>query len=292
MTGFARAEGRSGAQGWTWEVKSVNGRGLELRFRLPPGFDAVELPARTLIGERLKRGNINVNLQMQSQGSATTYRVNKDLLKEMVDVIRDAESWIEAAPARMDGLLALRGVIEAVDPEPDEAAIAAREVALLESLVLAVDRLATARAVEGGKLTAIIGQQVDEMERLVAAAKACEATRPAAWRARLQEQLAALLDSGRSLSEERLTQELALIATKGDVREELDRLTAHIAAARELIAGGDAGGAGRRLDFLAQEFNREANTLCSKSGDVTLTRIGLDLKLTIDRFREQVQNIE
>jgi uncharacterized protein (TIGR00255 family) len=292
MTGFARAEGHAGGQSWTWEVKSVNGRGLDLRFRLPSGFDAIELPARRLAGERLKRGNVNINLQLGPSAAGAAYRVNRELLRELAAIAGEAAGWIDAAPPRLDGLLGLRGVIETVEQPEDEATVAAREAALLGSLVLALDRLVAARSAEGLQIASVLRELVDQIEQLVTTARASAAARPEALRARLAGQLAMLLDAAPPLPPERLAQELALQVTRVDVREELDRLAAHVAGVRELIEGGDAAGVGRRLDFLAQELNREANTLCSKSADVALTRIGLDLKLAIDRFREQVQNVE
>lgn len=292
MTGFARAEGRFGPQSWTWEVKSVNGRGLDLRFRLPAGFDSIEIPARQLTGDRLKRGSVTVNLQLGPAPAATTYRINLPLLRELAGIAREAEGWIETAPPRLDGLLAIRGVIESVEPQEDVAQQAAREAALLESLVQALDRLVQTRAAEGAKIAHVLNGLLDEIAGLTARAKGTDAARPEALKARLKEQMALLLEARAPAAEDRLTQELALLVTRIDVREELDRLAAHVQTARELVAKGDAAGAGRRLDFLAQELNREANTLCSKSGDVALTRIGLDLKLAIDRFREQIQNVE
>jgi uncharacterized protein (TIGR00255 family) len=292
MTGFARADGNAGAFAWTWEVKSVNGRALEVRCRLPPGMDAIELPARKLAAEKIRRGNLNIVLQASRAGGVSGYRLNAALLRQLGDIIREAEGVLDAAAPRLDGLLGLRGVIEPVEIEESDADREAREQAMLATLAEALRRLAADRAAEGARLAAVLSEQIEEMARLTAAATNSAAARPEALQARLREQVAMLLGASPALPEERLAQECAILIAKADVREELDRLRAHVAAARELIAKGDAGGAGRKLDFLAQEFNREANTLCSKAGDVELTRIGLDLKLVIDRFREQVQNIE
>ncbi|HYM33134.1 MAG TPA: YicC/YloC family endoribonuclease [Candidatus Cybelea sp.] len=292
MTGFSRVDGHSGGVTWTWEVKSVNGRNLEVRCRLPVGMDALELPARKLAAERLRRGNVNVALQVARSGGVTGYRLNAALLSELADLVRQAETLVDAAAPRLDGLLALRGIIEPVEPTESDAEREARESEMLATLGQALDRLAASRAAEGARLAAILSALVDEMAKLTQAAAQSAAARPDALKARLKEQIALLLEASPALPADRLAQECAILVAKGDVREELDRLAAHLAAARELIAKGDPGGAGRRLDFLAQEFNREANTLCSKAGDVELTHIGLDLKLVIDRFREQVQNIE
>lgn len=292
MTGFARSDGHIATYTWTWEVKSVNGRALDLRCRLPPGMEALELPARQMAATRLRRGNVNISLQVNRAGTPQTYRVNHDLLRQLADIVREAENLIDGAAPRLDGLLALRGVIEVVEAEESAADREAREATMLQHLELALDRLAAARLEEGGRLTAVLDEQLATMAALTEQAAAAAALRPETLRARLRDQVAALLDAGIGLPEERLAQEAAMLITKADVREELDRLRAHVAAGRELLQNGDPGGAGRKLDFLSQEFNREANTLCSKSGDVELTRIGLDLKLVIDRFREQVQNIE
>lgn len=292
MTGFARATGQHEGLAWTWEVKSVNGRALDLRFRLPPGFDGLEAVARQTIGARLKRGSVTCALQIAETQSRVSYRLNEALLEQVNGIIGRVAEKIETAAPRLDGILGLRGVIEVVEPELDEATREAREQALTEGLKAAVERLAENRAAEGRHLAAILTGLLDEMAALADEARRVAAARPDAWRARLEEQVAAVLDKAPAVSEERLTQELALIIARGDVREELDRLAAHLSAARAAITKDDPGGVGRRLDFLAQELNREANTLCSKSGDAELTRIGLDLKLAIDRFREQAANVE
>lgn len=292
MTGFARAEGRTERHVWTWEVKTVNGRTLDLRFRLPPGYDSLEAPARQLVGERLKRGSVAISLQLQTQAAPVSYRVNRDLLGELAGLVREAETMVEAAPARLDGLLGLKGILEVVEAQEDEAARASREAAMLETFVIALDRLSQMRAQEGGRLATVLTGLLDQVGRLTVEARACAAAQPEALRAKLRDKIVGVLEHVPAFPQDRLAQELAILIAKGDVREELDRLDAHLAAARPLIEQGDSAGAGRRLDFLSQEFNREANTLCSKSDDVALTRIGLDLKLAIDRFREQIQNIE
>ena len=292
MTGFARATGQLDGLAWTWEVKSVNGRALDLRFRLPPGFDALEAAARQTIGAKLKRGSVTCSLQIAETGSRVSYRLNEALLDQVNGIIGRVAEKIETAAPRLDGILGLRGVIEVVEPEVDEAAREAREAALSQGLKAAVERLAENRAAEGRHLEGILTGLLDEMASLSADARRVAAARPDAWRARLEEQVATVLEKAPQVSEERLAQELALIIARGDIREELDRLAAHLAAARTAIAKEEPGGTGRRLDFLAQELNREANTLCSKSGDAELTRIGLDLKLAIDRFREQAANVE
>lgn len=295
MTGFARAAGQDDRWSWVWELRSVNGRGLEVRLRLPPGLDTLDQPARAAVAARLKRGNVSANLTAARLAGASTIQINRDTLTRYLSLIAELQTDLPegVAPARLDGVMALKGVIEQAEPQEAEAAREARDAAILSSLDRALADLVRSRAEEGARLGAVLGQILDEVEALVAAARANAATQPDAIRLRLLEKLIMLLDGQPALPPERLAQEAALLATKADVREELDRLTAHLGQARDLLVRGDARqGVGRRFDFLSQEFNREANTLCSKSADVELTRIGLDLKTAIDRLREQVQNIE
>ncbi len=291
MTGFARSDGRAGGKAWTWELKSVNGRGLELRFRLPPGFDGVESELRSLAQARLVRGNVTLNLQFTEAVEANTaYRLNESLLDQLLALAGRLEARGIGAP-RLDGLLAVRGVIEPVGSSDDEDARAEVEAGVKASFTQALDRLIESRMAEGAKLAAVLGTQLDEIAALTARAGSVEAVRPHALRGRLRQQLNDLLSLTPPVSEDRLAQELALQITRLDVREEIDRLKAHVETARGLLRG-DARGVGRKLDFLSQEFNREANTLCSKAFDAGLTAIGLDLKLVIDRLREQAQNVE
>jgi uncharacterized protein (TIGR00255 family) len=290
MTGFAEVHGAHEAARWRWEVKSVNGRGLELRLRMPPGFDGIEIAARTLASERFRRGNIQATLTMETREDARAFSVDPVALNAAVRVARQIEEETGLAPARVDGLLSLKGVIvqdEMANLEPAERA--ARDAAMLESIAMAFDALRRARRTEGAKLATVLKGQIDEIETLTKEAASLAATQPKALRDRLSAQLKDLLE-GNQFPEERLAQEVALLATRADVREELDRLDAHVHEARALLSSGEA--VGRKLDFLAQEFNREANTLCSKSSDVALTRVGLALKHVIDQFREQSQNVE
>jgi uncharacterized protein (TIGR00255 family) len=290
MTGFAEGHGGRESARWRWEARSVNGRGLELRLRLPPGFEAIEPAARTLASSRFKRGNIQASLNYDPGMASHGLRVDAAALASAVKIAQQVAGETGLAPARVDGLLALKGVIVPDEGQlPDAEVQAARDTALLKTLAECFDHLAKARSIEGAKLAVVLGGQVGEIARLTDAAAKAAATQPAAIQSRLKAQLADLLAPG-AVSAERLEQEIALLATKADIREELDRLGSHVSEARRLIAAGDA--VGRRLDFLAQEFNREANTLCSKSADSELTRIGLDLKTAIDQFREQLQNVE
>ena len=288
MTGFARAQGEAPGTSWIWEVKSVNGRALDLRLRLAPGFDAVEPELRAALTQRFRRGNISANLSL-SRTTAPALRVNREALSQLVALINELTGEVEAAPPRLDGLLALRGVVETVENE-DEAVVEARRQAVLAGWSAALDQLAAARADEGARIGALLKSQLDEMAVLAAAAEGCAAAQPAAIRERLRTMLANLADLMPSMPEERLAQEVALLATRSDIREEIERLRAHIEQASELLQQDEA--VGRRLDFLCQELNREANTLCSKSTDIELTRTGLSLKAVIEQFREQVQNIE
>jgi uncharacterized protein (TIGR00255 family) len=291
MTGFAESTGSHDGLRWRWETKSVNGRSLDMRLRTPPGYDGLEAPARRLAAERFLRGAFQISLTVEQPETARGLSVDAAALASAVRIAREVAAETGLAPARVDGLLALKGVIVADDAGdlPDPVARAHREAAILESLASAFDRLAKARAGEGAKLASLMTAQMDEIERLLGEAGRLAAAQPAALKARLTVQVKELLDSG-SVSEDRLAQEVALLAVKADVREELDRLTAHVQDARALIRDGK--GVGRKLDFLAQEFNREANTLCSKSSDIALTRNGLALKAVIDQFREQSQNVE
>ena len=290
MTGFARAEGEAEGIAWSCELKSVNSKSLDLRFRLPGGYDSLELPLRALIGEHLKRGSVSINLTVARTAAGATLQINRAVLDQVLALARELGREIEAAPPRIDGLLALRGVLESAEEMPDPTLREHREALLLAGCHQAIDALAVMRRGEGARMGAVLAERMQEIADLVAAAEASAATQPDAIRARLKSLLDALRDAVPSIPEERLAQEAALLVARGDIREELDRLTAHIAAARELLAEG--GAIGRRLDFLCQEFNREANTLCSKSADVELTRIGLSLKAGIEQLREQVQNIE
>src|SRR5271154_4871073 len=284
MTGFARAQDEATGMSWVWEVKSVNGRAFDLRLRLAPGFDALEPELRALMAQRFRRGNFSANLAI-TRTTPPALRINREALSQLVTLINELSGEIEAAPPRLDGLLALRGVVETVEDE-DETVIEARRHAVLAGWHAALDRLADARAEEGARIAALLGGQLDEMAALVTAAADCAAGEPAG----LRTVLANLSDLMPSMPEERVAQEVALLVTRADIREEIERLRAHIEQASELLQQGEA--VGRRLDFLCQELNREANTLCSKSADIELTRIGLALKAVIEQFREQVQNIE
>jgi uncharacterized protein (TIGR00255 family) len=288
MTGFARAEGETSGLSWVWEARSVNGRGLDIRCRLPSGLDRLDPAVRAEATKQLKRGNVSVTLSLSRAAGAPPFTVDRIILDQVLALQADLLGRIDGAPPRLENLLQIPGVLdrgglaEAVDEKAEKA--------LLQGFSQALKRLIAARAEEGARLQAVLLAQIDEIERLSAEATSSAALRPEAVKERLRQQVQALLDAVPTLPEERLTQETALLATKGDVREELDRLAAHIGQARDMLKEG--GAIGRRLDFLSQEFNRESNTLCSKSQDVALTRIGIALKSVIDQFREQIQNVE
>jgi uncharacterized protein (TIGR00255 family) len=290
MTGFARGHGVSGAYSWAWELKSVNAKGLDLRLRLPAGWDAVEGPVRSHAAQVLARGNVYGTLTAERKGVAPIVRVNEPVLNAVLATVKSLAGRVQAAEPRLDGILSLKGVIEVLDEDESEDDRRAAEAAVIAGFRATVAELAAMRSREGEALGQILNQRVAEMAALAARADAAPGRRAEAIKARIAEQVAVLLDASNRLDPDRLHQEAILIASKADIREELDRLASHVAQAQRLIA--DGGAVGRRLDFLAQEFNREANTLCSKSNDVELTNIGLELKTVVEQFREQVQNLE
>lgn len=292
MTGFSRQQGLSGDKSWVWEIKSVNGKSLDVRFRTPPGLEALEQGVRAICAERLRRGNVSVALQISADSKPAVMQVNREALNQLLDIVPEIAREFGAEPPRVDGLLSVRGVVEYIEPEETEEEREAREAEMLNTFATAVDALKKSRLEEGRKLETVMRGLVDELEVLARSAATCATTQPDAIRKRLKEQVARLFDNDPPLPEDRLAQEAALLATKADIREEIDRIAAHVSAARSLLDDIDDGPVGRRLDFLSQEFNREANTICSKSSDIELTQIGLDMKTAIDRFREQCQNIE
>jgi len=290
MTGFSRTQGAVAEYHWAWELRSVNGRNLDIRTRVPTGFELLEPSIRGLVQKKLQRGSVSVALQCRRTGAAQTPVVNEEALQKVLTVARQVEAEMKLSPPSVDGILALKGVIDVAEPEESEDAIEARNKALLEDLEAALDALVGSRQAEGRELEAVLLRTLDQMAGKAREAADAAAAQPAAIKARFQARLEELLGSQSELNNDRLAQEVAMLAVKADVREELDRLTTHIAAARKLLC--DGGAVGRRMDFLAQELNREANTMCAKSSDTTLTGIGLDIKTLIDQLREQVQNLE
>jgi uncharacterized protein (TIGR00255 family) len=290
MTGFARTHGVCGPYAWAWEIKAVNGKGLDLRLRLPSGWDTVESAVRSRAAEMLSRGSIQAGLTVERSGAAPAVRVNTAVLEAVLAAARQVARRIEASPPTLDGLLSLKGVLEISDAEESEEEKRDAEAAVTAGFAEAIAALAEMRRHEGAALARVLAARLGEIAALAQRAELVPGRRPEAIRARLAEQVATLLAQSDRFDPDRLHQEAILIATKADVREELDRLAAHVAQAQLLIEQG--GAIGRRLDFLAQELNREANTLCAKANDVELTNIGLELKAAVEQFREQVQNVE
>jgi uncharacterized protein (TIGR00255 family) len=290
MTGFARGHGVSGSYAWAWEIKSVNSKGLDLRLRLPPGWDAIEGAVRASAAEALARGSIQASLTVERAGAAPVVQVNPAVLETVLATVRQLTTRVEASPPSLDGLLALKGVMEVSDAEENAEERRSAETAAIAGFAKTVAALVEMRAHEGTAVGRILAMRLDEIAALSRRAELAPGRRPEAIRARLADQVAILLSQSDRFDPDRLHQEAILIATKADVREELDRLTAHVTQAQLLLKQG--GPIGRRLDFLAQELNREANTLCAKANDVELTNIGLELKATVEQFREQVQNVE
>ena len=291
MTGFARQDGSGEGLAWAWEARSVNGRGLDIRLRLPPGFDAIDAAVRETVTKRISRGNVTINLTTERQNGTGTVRLNEGVLQ---DILKASDRVAEmSGGARPDtaALLTMKGVLEIGDnglDDPEQRAV--RERLLIKSFEETADKLVASRRSEGARLGQIISAQLVEIERMTGEVRASPSRTPETIRLRLQDLVSRLLEATGTFDKDRLHQEAVLAATRADVEEELARLTAHVAAAREILDEKSA--VGRKLDFLAQEFNREANTLCSKANAVDVTRIGLGLKSVIDQLREQVQNVE
>ncbi|NTI21687.1 YicC family protein [Rhizobium rhizogenes] len=290
MTGFARREGTSGRSRWAWELRSVNGKGLDVRLRLPPGLERLETDVRKLITDRFSRGNLQVGLSVSVDESRVEAVVNQGALATVLALRDQLTGVIDPAPLRLDMLLGIRGIVEFKEAEESEEALAARDADIMVGLVAALGDLSEMRSQEGRALGQILLGHVATIEALTATVERDPSRSPQEIAAKLATQVSMLLDGAASLDRDRLHAEAALIATRADLREEIDRLKAHVVAARDLIAKG--GPVGRKLDFLAQEFNRESNTICSKSNSAAVTAAGIELKVVIDQFREQVQNLE
>ena len=290
MTGFARSHGSSGPYVFEWELKSVNAKGFDFRMRLPTGWDDIEPTVRKRAAEALSRGTVYANLTVKRANAASTVQINQDVLASVLRVASEIAGKVDAVAPSIDGLLGIKGVIEVVEPEADEAEDKAARAAVEAAFAEALNSLVEMRKREGESLGTILAQRLQELEGLAKQAEAAPGRKPEAIKARLAEQIAALLDTSDRFDADRLHQEAIMMATKADIREELDRIASHIAQSREMLAKG--GAVGRRLDFLAQEFNREVNTCCSKSIDLELTNAGLAMKNVVEQFREQVQNLE
>jgi uncharacterized protein (TIGR00255 family) len=290
MTGFARGHGVAGSYAWSWEIKSVNAKGLDLRLRLPPGWDAIEVPARKNATEKLSRGTVHANLTVERKGVQPTVKVNEPVLNAVLATLKSLSGKVDAQKPTLDGILALKGVIEITEEDEREEDRAAAEAAIIAGFDKLLIDLVTMRREEGATLGRLLSARLDEIAALAARAEAAPGRKAEAIKAQLAEQVATLLSASARFDSDRLHQEAILMATRADIREELDRLASHGAQAKKMLA--DGGPVGRRLDFLAQELNRESNTLTAKSNDVELTNIGLELKSTVEQFREQVQNLE
>ncbi len=290
MTGFARREGTSGRGRWAWELRSVNGKGLDIRLRLPPGLERLEADVRKSIADRLSRGNLQVNLSLSVEESRIEVVVNQDALTAVLALRDQLVGIVDPAPLRLESLMAVRGLVEFKEAEEDEDAVAARDADIMTGLEAALGDLRDMRRQEGDALGKVLLGHVATIETLTSTVERDPSRSPQEIAARLATQVSMLLDGSTGLDRDRLHAEAALLATKADLREEIDRLKAHVAAARDLMSKG--GPVGRKLDFLAQEFNRESNTICSKSNAAAVTAAGIELKVVIDQFREQVQNLE
>jgi len=290
MTGFARSHDACGVYAFEWELRSVNAKGFDLRMRVPPGWDAVEPLVRKRATELLARGTVYANLTVKRSDAAPVIRVNDEVLASVMKVAAELSAKLAAPPPTVDGILAIKGVLEVSEPDDTEQERQSAEAAIFKAFERALADLIEMRRREGTALQQILATRLDEIATLSRRADAAPGRQTGAIKARLAEQVALLLESSERFDPDRLHQEAIMVATKADIREELDRIASHITQARELI--GKGGAVGRRLDFLAQEFNREVNTTCSKSNDVELTNIGLEMKNVVEQFREQVQNLE
>ncbi|WP_138380090.1 YicC/YloC family endoribonuclease [Luteithermobacter gelatinilyticus] len=290
MTGFARVQGQWETYHWTWEIRSVNSRGLDIRCRLPNGFEVLDQTVRNLVKKHIARGSLNVNLQMQRDSADVQVEINQQALDQLVDIVMETSAKHHLPQPDIAALLTVRDVVRIVDGTEDEAHLKERDQALEASLGEALEALKDSRRGEGRATAEMLTKILDEIEAQVKAANRLAADLPAVIRDKFLEKVNALLEDNKGFDADRIAQEVTILATKADVKEELDRLEAHLKAARKHVQ--QDGPVGRKLDFLTQEFNREANTLCSKSPDIRLTEIGLALKAAIDQLREQVQNVE
>ncbi len=290
MTGFGRAEGHFENYSWVWEIRSVNGKALDIRMRIPPGLDAIDQYVKSVLKKSISRGNINVSLQLQKDTTESAVNINQSALDKLVEVAKKAAKKHDLPMPAIDRILSIRDVVQITDMEEEEQTLEARNKALEQSFEEAVAALTQSRDVEGAATFKMLSNIIDDIERLLENGEEIAAAQPELIKKKFEDKVKELIGSNSGLDEERLSQEIVILATKADVKEETERLRAHIAAARLLIS--EKGPVGRKMDFLIQEFNRETNTLCSKSSDITLTNIGLSLKSAVDQLREQVQNVE
>lgn len=290
MTGFARDEGQIDGVSWVWEIRSVNGKSLDVRLRLPAGFEALDVPARKLLAERFRRGNIQASLQVTQSAGQLSPKINNDLALELMQAAKRLQADVGGALPTTADIMNMRGVVEFEDHGLDEEGRVKRDAAVMDSFAKALKAIEDTRVKEGQAIAKVLADQVSGLEQLRSNIEASDARSPEAINKTLARNVSRLVDANGELDPQRLHQEAILLAAKADLQEELDRLQVHVQSARDLLSGD--GPVGRKLDFLAQEFNRECNTICSKSNDAQVTAIGLDMKLLIDQFREQVQNME
>lgn len=290
MTGFSRGEGLHATGRWVWELRSVNNKGLDVRMRLPYGFEAIEVDCKKAVSSAFSRGSIQVSLQFSKEGSDNVPSINPAALEAVLRASAQLQEQIGAAPPTVDGILAIKGILEITETDLTDEEVISRNQDVLSGLKAAISELAIARKSEGDAIVAVMSDQISKIDDLVTKIEADPSRTPDAIRQRLQQQLALLLEEGNDLDPQRLHQEAAYLATKADLREELDRLAAHVIAGQKLLSSG--GPSGRKLDFLAQEFNRECNTICSKSNAPSVTELGLEMKIIVDQLREQTQNLE
>ncbi|WP_321391348.1 YicC/YloC family endoribonuclease [Emcibacter sp.] len=290
MTGFARTQGQWENYSWVWEIRSVNGRGLDIRCRIPSGFEAMDQTVRGHLKKHIARGSLNVNLQMHRESEEVQVKVNQVALDQLVAIVVETSSNNHLPQPDISNLMSVRDLVQIIEGEEDENFRKARDKAIEESFLEAIAALKENRLSEGAATSEMLQKIIIDIEASVAEATKVAAGQPNLIRDRFMDKVNALLDDNKGLDPDRIAQEVTILATKADVKEEMDRLVAHIDAARKLLVEKEP--VGRKLDFLSQEFNREANTLCSKSSDIALTQIGLSLKASIDQLKEQVQNIE
>ncbi len=290
MTGFARQEGQDGSTSWVWEIRSVNGKGLDLRLRVPSGYEALEAPAREILGKYFSRGNMQINLQVSEDANDFLPKVNEQAVTSLIEAAKELQAMVGGELPGPAELMAMRGVVELIENQPDPDVITKRNAAILNGLEETAKSLQKTREQEGNSLSRILSEQISGIEAKCELIESNDARSPEAIRKQLTQQVEMLLENSGNFDTQRLHQEAALLAAKADLQEELDRLKVHLGSAAELLSG--KGPVGRKLDFLAQEFNRECNTICSKSNSAEVTSLGLDMKLIIDQFREQLQNME
>ncbi len=291
MTGFARDSGTIGRYSWFWEIRTVNGKGRDIRLRLPPGYDDLEARCRKIVSDYIIRGNCNLTLKVERITGDQMIKVNEVALKQIARAIRKAEMFVDANSPSIDGILGLRGVLEVVEPEHSPEELKEFHKAVTASLETGLEKVVVSRQEEGKHLYDAVSSHIDRIEESLSVIEQSPSRQPEKIRARLKEQIKRLLEDDNNLPDEnRLFQEAVLLATRADIEEEIVRLKAHIISARKLLES--SGSIGRKLDFLTQEFNREANTICSKSNAIDVTNAGLQLKTVIDQMKEQVQNIE